>query len=456
MHTMPSTYEAFNLMTLPRKVLASVMLLLGVCACTSLPQTTPEASDATAAPEQPAAIKTPAPPTETATPKPDEEVFDVAALSIGKIPDQAIINLTVSDYDYQTIQKPGGAINTTDALLNTNGQSLHVTSLLTNENLSKQHRRKSFSLSMSEGLTVRANGRQRALRSFTLHALQEDAGYFRNQLAFTLLRRVGLFAPHFELVLLRINNHDEGIYLLIEHPMQYATEVLGTSFLGQLNFQTGLTKDIWYHGERTPFTLDDYLASYQEIYANLERLSGKPLADYLQAHLNLPHYYRFLAVNYLIGNGDYVDDPYLFQDTTKTDRIFFDILPWKADHTFFAPPHEGWAARNQLLAKTSLVYSAENLLDRAIAESPELYRAYLDAFARVLDLLDPEFVGQTIQNTYARLAPFYRHEAAIAMSAHDAAGRTHLDELQRQLNDTYHGYRKRWREAQELLQQQRP
>lgn len=446
-------------MTLPRHILVCIALMLAVSACTGLPEpalrtteTTPVQPAPTPEPEPAAAIETP-PPVEPAKPKPAEGTFDVATLPIAKIPDQAIIHLTLSDYDYQAIQKLDGVINTTDGLLSSNGQSLHVTSLLTNEDLSAGHRRKSFSLSVNEGLTVRSNGRKRSLHSFTLHALQADDGYFRNHLAYTLLRRAGLFAPHFELVLLRINNHEEGIYLLIEHPMQYATEVLGTPFLGRLNFQTGLTKDIWYHGERTPFTLDDYLAGYQEIYTNLERLSGKPLADYLQEHINLAHYYRFLAVNYLICNGDYVDDPYLFQDITKTDRIFFDILPWKADDTFFAPPHEGWAARNQILAKTSLIYSAENLLDRTIAHSPELYPAYLDTFARVLDQLDPEFMAQAIHDSYARLAPFYQHEAAIAMSTHDDSGRKQLADLQRQLNDTYHAYRNRWHEAQELLPQ---
>ncbi|MEW5756176.1 MAG: CotH kinase family protein [Pseudomonadota bacterium] len=439
---------------MPRNALAYIVFVCSLCACTSPPKTAPAPAPA-ATTEKPAAIETPAPPVETAKPKPAENAFDVATLPIDKIPERAIISLTLSDYDYQTIQKPDGVIHTTDALLSINGQSLHVTSLVTNEDLSRLQRRKSFSLSVNAGLKAQANGQPHTLRGFTLHALQEDDGYFRNYLAFTLLRRAGLLPVHFELILLRINNHDEGVYLLVEHPMQYATEVLGTPFLGQLNFQTGLTKDIWYHGERTPFTLDDYLAAYQEIYANLARLSGKPLAEYLQAHMNLAHYYRYLAVNYLIGNGDYVNDPYLFQDAGEAERIYFDILPWKADKTFFFPPHEGWTARNQAVPKTSLIYSAENLLDRTIAQSPELYLDYLDAFAQVLDQLTPEFVAQAIQRTYSRLAPFYQHEAAIAMSAHDTAGRKQLSDLQHQLNDTYHAYRKRWLESQELLQQQR-
>src|SRR6185436_7151833 len=118
-----------------------------------------------------------------------------------------------------------------------------------------------------------------------------------------------------------------------------------------------------------------YKKQFVGLYDAINRYKGEALYEQLANALIVDHYFGWLAFNYLIMNGDYSDELYLYivPGTTR-----FDIIPWDYDDIFKASPHEGTQARNAVPGfKQTLVFSSEDPLDRTIATDAFVYSKYL-------------------------------------------------------------------------------
>ena len=87
-----------------------------------------------------------------------------------------------------------------------------------------------------------------------------------------------------------------------------------------------------------------YRKQFQSIYSSIHSLSGDALVTKLQQLINLDNYFHFIAFNYLIMNGDYEDEVFLYIEP-KNQR--FEVIPWDYDDILKPSPHEGREERNR-------------------------------------------------------------------------------------------------------------
>ncbi len=132
----------------------------------------------------------------------------------------------------------------------------------------------------------------------------------------------------------------------------------------------------------------------------------------MDSKLYLEHYFYWLAFNYLIMNGDYADELYLY---ILPDTKQFDIIPWDYDDILRPTPHEGMEARNSVEGfKNKLIFSSEDPLDRAIASDAVLYAHYLTSFETLLNTLTTETLTQSGQKAKDELQSLSQGPAAGA------------------------------------------
>jgi hypothetical protein len=121
-----------------------------------------------------------------------------------------------------------------------------------------------------------------------------------------------------------------------------------------------------------------------------------------------------MAFNYLIMNGDYMDELYLYIQP-KTGQ--FDVIPWDYDDILHPAPHEGTRARNAVQSlKNKLVFSSEDPLDRAIGSDEYVYRMYEQEFRKLLQALSAEDLKATADQVMSELDSLNRDTASAKAS----------------------------------------
>jgi hypothetical protein len=147
----------------------------------------------------------------------------------------------------------------------------------------------------------------------------------------------------------------------------------------------------------------------------------------------MDQYFKWLAFNYLIKNGDYTDELFLFLVAGENR---FDIIPWDYDDIFQRQPHESYARRNKVLDH-KLLFSGEAYLDIVIDSDSYLYLKFLESFQEVLDLLTPNLIKESFERVYAELYPYYVEQEIIAPSESDHYGSTVLSILKEDLRQQF-------------------
>jgi spore coat protein H len=142
---------------------------------------------------------------------------------------------------------------------------------------------------------------------------------------------------------------------------------------------------------------------------------------------------KWLAFNYLVRNGDYTDEVYFYFDPSINK---FSVIPWDYDDLFLSFPHEG-NNENKKLLSDKLIFSAEDKLDKKIAEDPYLHKIYLIQLDELLDQLSPAVLRKIIETTYAELCPYYSNDEIISMSVYDAYKNANITKLQNDMSAIY-------------------
>ncbi len=315
-----------------------------------------------------------------------------------------------------------------------NDQPLVVSELRVRGKSALNFRRKSFAVFLDEPILVEDpnSSESRSLSRFKLLALAQDQSYIENRIAFGILKEAGLMPLFYKFVELRINGKTQGVYMLMEDPEQFYREN-GSEFILRRGFNHSVD-DYDYFPSVYFRSADEYLDRFREIYSLLPQLRGEELYTELAERLNIEMYFRKMGIDYLLMNGDYTDELYLF-GTVENNLIRYQLIPWDYDDIFKDYPHEigvAWGMGN-IYGKRyyatmedvineigeKLIFSIEDDLDYTIASDSVLYNYYLDAIAGFFDILDQELIDRVFRETKEELTTFYNSPSVVEQSRYD-------------------------------------
>ena len=176
---------------------------------------------------------------------------------------------------------------------------------------------------------------------------------------------------------------------MIEKPQH---SIAGRSSLYMLRRGLNGHIDKEYENEATKEEIKAYRKQFHSLY-NVGSLHGKELYDHLNTIINLENYFKWIAFNYLIMNGDYTDELFLL---INPESKRYEVMAWDYDDLLKPYPHEGPESRSVMFPER-LIFSLEDSFDRTIAKDDYLYAQYLNTLRKVLTLCDDALLNQTSQ-----------------------------------------------------------
>jgi len=284
-------------------------------------------------------------------------------------------------------------------------------------------KRKSLSVSLNKEVSIDDAG----IKKLALNSLSMDRHYYRNRLSFLLMERIGIFPLKNDFAELRINGKSAGLYLAIQKPEDYIRS-LGSPLLVRREYEGRYTIEF-----SDSKDTKKQIKGLRDIHKLTKEFEGPQLYDSLNAVIDMDHYFQWLAFNFIVKNGDYTDELFLYM---KGNEDRFDIIPWDYDDIFRSQPHDGFEYRNKMLDH-QLLFSAEAYLDIVIDNDEFLYMKFLQSFQEVLEILSPEVLKDIFERVYLELYPYFSDQELISQSASDHYGLTSLSDLTTDLQNQF-------------------
>jgi spore coat protein H len=314
------------------------------------------------------------------------------------------------------------------------GEPLALDRIKTRGKTALDYQRKSYALVLDEPLTI--TGRDGTgvmhLKRFKLISLAMDYTYIESRTAFGILEEQGIMPLFYRFVEMRINGNTQGVYLLVEDPEQYYLDI-GSEYILRRGYYNSID-DSEYEPGTQAIPRASYEARFLEIYSLITELEGEELYIALNQRLNLHQYFRKMGLDYLLQNGDYTDEVYLYA-LMDQDMIRFNIIPWDYDDIFRTYPHEvgiDWGVGRLFgdryypthqdvldVLGEKLIFSIEDDLDYAIAMDPYLYTRYETTLADMIGNMAVEDIDVLFAQLRDELIPFYYMEEVVAQSRFD-------------------------------------
>lgn len=297
------------------------------------------------------------------------------------------------------------------------------------------YRRKSYAVKLNTPIVM--EGRERSglkvLTRFKLISMAMDYTYIEERIGFGLLEQQDLMPLYYRFVELRLNGSTQGVYLLVEDPEQYYLEH-GSEYILRRGYYHSI-EDSDYTPSSHYIPRESYESAFQEIYSNLTLLQGEELYNALDQRLNMEQYFRKIGIDYLLQNGDYSDEIYLYA-LINQDEIRFNIIPWDYDDLFRIVPHEvglNWGTgrlfgyryyptHQDILDEIGqhMIFSIEDDLDYIIATDTFLYARYESTLAEMIEGIGPEDIDELFNQLQNELTPFYSNSEVVEQSRFDA------------------------------------
>jgi spore coat protein H len=254
-------------------------------------------------------------------------------------------------------------------------------------------------------------GMKRASNEFLLVSMVVDKGYINNFIAYTTLARAGLFTSDFRFIKVSINNRYQGLYLLVEDVKEsISASVNSVPFIFRRNygpsFETTYASPLLGVEELTR-----QRARLEALYPLLDQLHGRALLDSLTALIDLKQYCQWLGVNYLLRNGDYLDEIFFYAVPSRdhANQLLFKVHGWDYDDLFL-PPHGGFSFEGKL------IYCQEDALDRTIGNDSILYQWYRSRLEELVNTTLSEDLFEGIQHRLrTELLPFFLEDSTAAV-----------------------------------------
>jgi spore coat protein H len=299
-----------------------------------------------------------------------------------------------------------------------------------------RYQRKSFSVHLYEPIQIdnrEYSGVYNSLKSFKLVSMVQDYTYFESRLAMGLFHKLNLWSLFYKYVEVRINNNTQGVYLLVEDPEDYVIDKLRSEYILRRGYQNQIYK---YEYEPLVYniTQEEYEKTFYKIYSLITVYNGITLFDSLGYIMNIKDYFRKMAVDYLLRNGDITDEIYFYSHITD-NKVYYNVIPWDYDDIFSDNPHEigrNWSMGN-LFGDRSYqsiedikndvgdrhIFSIEDDLDYKIAKDDYLYTNYLVCLKEVLENLNDNYIEKVFSDIKKELTPFYENSQIIEQSVYD-------------------------------------
>jgi len=316
-----------------------------------------------------------------------------------------------------------------------NEDSVKVKKMKIRGNSASRVRRKSFNVDTEEFISFDQGPSDNFAESkdFRLLAMSADLCYIENRIGFGLLQQADLYPLFFKFVEVSLNEETNGVYFMIENPNDYFLDKNNHAFLMR-RYYYGQLDSYKYEDNGDGFSEQDYVDAFKQIYIRLENYEGQELFEQLNEVLDVRQYMQTLAFNYLIKNGDYTDEIYLY-DEPGDDKIQLKALPWDLDDIFAELPHEigntwsvGNAFSNRYYETTQdvidevgekLIFSIEDDLDYIIAKDPFLYDIYIEELTALMDLVTDDDIRLEFQRIEQELSGFFADPDIVEQTTHD-------------------------------------
>ena len=272
---------------------------------------------------------------------------------------------------------------------------------------SLQFGRKSMAVDLENAVVLKTSNQK--VKRFDLINLAMDQYLWHNRWAFLSMSELQIFPLFNTFCKVWINDHHQGIYLLVEKPNYYMDKV-GSPYMIRRGYDHKIDKA--YSNRDTKHEIKKLRKQYESIYDDLSLYHGEALFIKLSELLVMDHYLEWLSFNYWVMNGDYSDELFLY---ALPGSGLFDIIPWDYDDLFKHQPHEGWEIRNQNLTN-KMIFSTEEMLDQVIGADDFLYERYLASLKSTLLQLSPEKVKKNIDQVIEELTYLAKDEEAAMVS----------------------------------------
>ena len=288
------------------------------------------------------------------------------------------IRITISDAQFKKLLgSRGSKLDLKDVAMLINGDTALVKEVHSRGNNSLNFERKSLAVTLSNSVSIRQDGKKIKLKHFDLLNLVMDHNLWHSRFAFLAMADLGFFPLYNSYCKLWINGNNQGIYLLVEKPANYAKDA-GSPYTIRRGPDHKIDKE--YVNTDSKEETKGYKNQYNDIYHISRVAKGEELYSNLASKIDMKNYCQWLAFNYFIMNGDYADEVFLF---IHPETKLFTVIPWDYDDIMRPSPHEGWENKNAV-AKNKLIFSAEEWLDVVIANDAFTYKEYLTELKKII------------------------------------------------------------------------
>jgi len=299
------------------------------------------------------------------------------------------------------------------------------------------YRRKSFYVNIDGKIPVSLNSTSDStfFNKFILSAMPMDFTYIENKISQYLLNEAGLWFLKTFFVELYLNNNHQGLYMFIEDPKSYALEQKKAVYLFRRGYDHKIDQ-VSTTSKKDLKLKDLYVSRFNSIYLDLINLKGEELYISLSEKINLDNYFKKMAIDEILENGDATDEIFFYSNSSQSEVIKFDIIPWDYDDIFNPFPHEvgrkdllcgkcfgirQYPTINEILSETKgrLVFSLEDDLDYTIMKDDFLYSQYLKKLSELVNKFDDQMIYQLFEKVQNELLPFYSIIDVIEQSKFD-------------------------------------
>lgn len=348
---------------------------------------------------------------------------------------EQVFHITMSKKDFNTLSRTENVEKDylSNCIMVHNNDTLNLSEFELRGRSSMNFARKSFSVKLNNKITVTKNGEIHKFKKFNLISLSMDKNYYGNKVAFDLMSRLELFNLYYAFTEVIVNDKTQGIYLMVQKPKNYAFKQENANFMLRRDYENKIKKT-YSLGEDTSLNLK-YEEAFLTIYNELIQKEGSVFYEELSEVLDVEQYCTWMAFNYLIGNRDYTDEIFFFNNASG-DSIKFGIIPWDYDDVFVDNPHEGYVIRF-LNFGDKLAFSSEDALDYKLVTNEYSYTKYLQILADVVDEISVSVIKDVFESTYQDLYPYYCRKDILKMSKFDKYGKTDLKKLEEDMKNTY-------------------
>jgi len=342
-----------------------------------------------------------------------------------------VINLKMDEDQLQKIhdlRKSKFKIKASQFAYNSRKYKLDDIKLLGNTSL--KYRRKNYVVALDKKMSFRTKSGFYKPKDFYLISLSRDKNHFRNRLSFQLLHAAGIFELFHDYVILKINGRDEGLYMLIQRSEDWALKRLGSPYIVKREINK-ISK------EKSDKEIDDeiikgYQDQFNQLYLIAEKYRGKALYKKLNKIINMESYYKWLAYNYWVMNGDYADELYLYIDPLTQ---LLEPVAWDYDEIF--TPLSDVKGTDLRPPDNNFMVSTEHQFDRYLYMDDYCYQKYKETLYRFLSAVTPDILWKILIETYSELYPYYLEPDVISQSQYDRYGETNLEQLEEEMSKQY-------------------